>query len=285
MASLLARLRHPFGTPSVVVPVLRLAGVIGGSRGLTSSGLNLSTVAGLIDKAFAIKAAPAVALSINSPGGSPVQSALIAARIRELAAENEKPVLGFVEDVAASGGYWLACAADEIFADPSSIVGSIGVVSAGFGLHEAIGRIGVERRVHTAGDRKWILDPFAPEKTEDVAKLRAVQDEIHDSFKDYVRTRRGDRLASAGETDLFNGEFWTGQMAETLGLIDGIGHLRPVLRARFGDKVRPRVIAPRPGLMRRLRLAGMSPQAGAADLAEGLLTGVEERLYRQRYGL
>ena len=280
MAGLLSRLRHPFGPPDPVVPVLRLTGVISAGRGM-SAGLSLQSLAEQIDKAFAIKAAPAVALAINSPGGSPVQSALIAKRIRDLAAEKQKPVLAFV---AASGGYWLACAGDEIFADASSIVGSIGVISAGFGLHEAIARIGVERRVHTAGTRKSMLDPFAPERADDVARLQALQAEVHESFKAQVRARRGAALEKAGGTDLFTGEFWTGAAALDLGLVDGLGDLRSVVRARFGDKVRLRPIAQRQGLLRRLR-PGLAGGHAPAEMVDGVVTALEERLLWQRFGL
>ena len=242
--------------PPPVVPVVRLTGVIG-SAGTFRRGLNLAAIAGPLQRAFATKRAEAVALAINSPGGSPVQSSLIAQRIRDLAEEKGKPVYAFVEDVAASGGYWLACAADEIYVDRSSIVGSIGVISAGFGFQEFIARYGIERRVHTSGERKLILDPFAPEKSEDVTKLEGIQGDIHDAFRALVRERRGDRL-KADENALFDGEFWTGAKAVDLGLVDGIGHLRPVLRQRFGDKVQLRVVSAERGwLRRRIGLTGL----------------------------
>ena len=286
MTAVWRRLRRPFGPGRPTVPVVRLSGAITGGRGGGGGGLSLASLAGLIEKAFADKSAPAVALAINSPGGSPVQSALIAKHVRALATEKEKPVLAFVEDVAASGGYWLACAADEIFADASSIVGSIGVVSAGFGLHDAIGRLGIDRRVHTAGDRKMILDPFQPERAEDVAKLRALQDEMHETFKAYVRDRRGARLDAAGETNLFNGEFWTGATAHSLGLVDGLGDARSILRARFGPTVRLRAIAPRQGLLRRLRAGGFDGSERLVHAATtGALSAAEDRLLWQRYGL
>ena len=272
--------------PPPVVPVVRLTGVIGGA-GAFRRGLNLAAVAGPLQRAFATKRAAAVALAINSPGGSPVQSALIARRIRDLAEEKGKTVYAFVEDVAASGGYWLACAADEIYADASSIVGSIGVISAGFGFQDLIARFGIERRVHTSGARKLILDPFAPEKAEDVTKLKAIHGEIHEAFRALVRERRGERL-KADEDALFDGEFWTGARALDLGLVDGIGHLRPVLRRKFGDKVQLRVIsAERRWLRRRIGLTDLGTAAWppAEALAEGLLNAAEERALWQRFGL
>jgi signal peptide peptidase SppA len=269
-----ARLR---GVP--VVAVVRLAGVIG-SFGPWRGGLSLAGLAPALERAFAIRGAKAVALAINSPGGSPVQSSLIARRIRALAMEKKLPVLAFAEDVAASGGYWLATAGDEIYADQSSIVGSIGVISAGFGFQEMLQRVGVERRVHTAGSRKSMLDPFRPERPEDVARLEALQREIHDSFKSQVRERRGGRLKGDEET-LFSGEFWSGRRALELGLIDGIGDMRTVLRDRFGDKVRFRLVGAQRGwLMRRLRSSSM-PE----DWARDLIGAVEERALWARFGL
>lgn len=279
--------RLPFGpwrAGRPLVSVVRLSGVIA-PPGPFRSGLSLATVAPLLERAFAPKGQAAVALLINSPGGSPVQSALIARRIRDLAAEKAVPVLAFCEDVAASGGYWLACAADEIFADESSIVGSIGVVSQGFGLHDFIGRHGIERRVHTAGERKVLLDPFQPESVEEVARLKAIQAEIHDSFKALVRSRRAGRLKAA-EDELFSGAFWTGRSALDLGLIDGIGHVRTVLRQRFGDTMRMRLVQGEKRLLRRL---GIGADAAAASWAEALpgaaLAAVEERLTWARFGL
>jgi signal peptide peptidase SppA len=275
---------HPF------VPVVRLTGIIG-AAGTFRRGLNLASVAGPLQRAFSLKRAKAVALSINSPGGSAVQAALIARRIRDLAEEKRKPVYAFVEDVAASGGYWVACAADEIYADASSIVGSIGVVSAGFGFQDFIARYGIERRVHTAGGRKVILDPFAPEKDEDVAKLKSIQGEIHQAFRELVRDRRGGRL-KADETTLFDGEFWTGARSLELGLVDGIGHMRPVMREKLGKSVRLRVVPVERGwLRRRMGLTGAAPESrpqseGLADaLAEGVLAAAEERALWQRFGL
>lgn len=279
-------------TPPPTVPVIRLSGVIGPAGGLRSA-LNLASLAGVIERAFAVPDRAAVVLAVNSPGGSPVQSALIAGRIRQLADEKKVPVLAFAEDVAASGGYWLACAADEIFADESSIVGSIGVVSAGFGFQGLIDRWGVERRVHASGERKARLDPFRPEDPEDVAKLRQIQAEIHDAFKAMVRTRRGDRL-KVPEAELFSGDFWTGRRALDMGLVDGIGDLRSVLRSRFGDKVRLRLLQgeKRWPWRRPFRLEGALdgagpavPQAWAAEAAQGVLAGIEERALWSRFGL
>lgn len=268
-----------FGNKGPVVPVVRLAGAIG-DFGRFSRNLSLASLAGSLEKAFSIKKAPAVALAINSPGGSPVQSALIAQRIRDLAQEKNKKVIGFVEDVGASGGYWLACAADEIFADSSSVVGSIGVISAGFGFQEAIGKLGIERRLYTSGENKSLLDPFGAEKPEEVAKLRDIQHRIHEEFKTLVRERRAG-LLKGEEADLFSGAFWTGREAQELGLVDGIGHMRPVLRKRYGDKVRLRAIVPARGLLRnKLRLDDRT-----SDMPASLLSLVEERLFWQRYGL
>lgn len=258
-----------------LVTVLRLSGAIGmGRRGLSLEGL-----AEDIDRAFAPGGLAAVALAINSPGGSPVQSALIGRRIRALASEKNVPVLAFVEDVAASGGYWLACAADEITADACSIVGSIGVVSAGFGFTGLIDRLGVDRRVHTSGASKAMLDPFRPEREEDVAYLKSIQAEMHDAFKSWVRDRRGARLKGKDD-ELFTGAFWTGATALDLGLVDRLGDLRATLRDRFGDKVDTRVINPPrgPGLGRFIGL-------DARTLADGVADAASERAAFARFGL
>lgn len=262
-----------------VVPVVRLSGVIAAPGLLGSRGLSIDSAAPLLRRAFTMRGAKAVALSINSPGGSPVQSALIAKRIRLLASEKNLPVIAFVEDVAASGGYWLACAADEIIGDSASIVGSIGVISAGFGFQDMIARFGVERRVHTSGDRKSMLDPFRAEKLEDVERLRGLQAEIHDGFKDWVRQRRGTRL-KAEQAMLFSGEFWTGKRCLDLGLIDGIGELRTVLQQRYGAKVHLPLIAPKRSLMQRFGLGSRLEDIGPTTLA-----AIEERLHWQRFGL
>ena len=266
-----------------IVPVVSLNGVIVAGSRFGQRGLSMESTAAVLRRAFNTQGAKAVALSINSPGGSPVQSALIAARIRLLAAEKGLPVIAFVEDVAASGGYWLACAADEIVANPSSIVDSIGVISAGFGFQDLIARIGVERRMHTSGERKAMLDPFQPEKEEDVARLKSLQAEIHDDFKKWVRERRGAKLKGDDAT-IFSGEFWTGRRGLELGLIDGLGDLRSTLQARYGAKVRLPMIATRRSLFARFglgsRVSGRLDEIGPATVA-----AIEERLHWQRFGL
>lgn len=268
LKSLLAKL--PFGPwrkAGPLVSVVRLTGVIG-QGGPLRSGLTLAGVAPLLERAFAPKDQKAVALIVNSPGGSPVQSALIAKRIRDLAEEKKLPVFAFCEDAAASGGYWLACAADEIWADESSIVGSIGVVSSGFGLHGLIERHGIERRLYTAGDKKVLLDPFSPEREDGVAHLKALQADVHEAFKAMVRSRRGTRLTGP-EEELFSGAFWAGRRALALGLIDGLGDIRSVMRGRFGEKVRLRVVQQERGMLRRLGLrAGMGSGYGNAPALE-----------------
>jgi signal peptide peptidase SppA len=273
-----------------VVPVVRLSGIIGVSSPLRP-GLTLSGIARTLDRAFAVPNALAVALAINSPGGSPVQSHLIFKRIRELAAEKNRRVIAFVEDAAASGGYMIACAADEIIADPHSIVGSIGVVGGSFGFDKLIGKIGVERRLYTSGDHKATLDPFLPENPDDVERLKKLQRQIHDSFIALVKSRRGDKL-NGPENDLFSGEYWTGSRGLELGLVDGIGDLRGVLRQRFGDKlVTPLISAERGWLGRRVAgvagsdlLAGM-PGGLAAGFADDLISALEARAMWARFGL
>jgi signal peptide peptidase SppA len=265
-----------------VVPVVRLAGVIGFSTPLRP-GLTLFAIARTLDKAFKQKGIKAIALVINSPGGSAVQSHLIYQRIRQMAAEKKVPVIAFVEDVAASGGYMIACAAEEIVADASSIVGSIGVVGASFGFDEAIKRLGIERRVYTAGEHKVMLDPFQPEKPEDVEHLRAIQKEIHEDFIGLVKTSRGARL-SGPEQSLFSGEYWTGRTALAIGLIDRIGDLRSVLRERFGEEVLTPLISPSRGLLSRLSSASevLGPRVGLAD---DMVSAIETRALWARYGL
>jgi signal peptide peptidase SppA len=260
------------------VAVIRLAGVIG-PLGPWQGGMSLAALARTLERGFAARGLKAVALAINSPGGSAVQASLIAKRIRALAAEKKLPVIAFAEDVAASGGYWLASAADEIYADESSIIGSIGVISAGFGFPELLQRLGVERRVHTAGPRKSMLDPFRPEREDDVARLEALQREVHENFKAQVRTSRGARLRGDEET-LFSGEFWTARRALELGLIDGIGDLRTVLRGRFGENVRLRVVAERAGWLRRRFGFAAAPEWGT-----DLLAAAEARTLWARFGL
>lgn len=289
--SLMARLLPKrFRKDHPLVPVVRLTGAIGMASPLRP-GVALNTCAGALERAFSAPRAVAVAVSINSPGGSPVQSNLIFKRIRALADEKSIPVYTFCEDVAASGGYMLACAGDEIYADPSSIIGSIGVVSSGFGFAEAIGKLGVERRVHTAGERKVILDPFQPEKLEDVKQLIAIQKDIHETFKTLVRERRADALKDT-EKKLFSGEFWAGEKALEFGLIDGLGDLRSVLREKFGEHVRLKVMTQDRGwLKRRLGLRGLIPPFSlfgsdhGFNLAEDALSTIEARALWARFGL
>lgn len=275
-----------FRKSEVTIPVIRLQGVIMAGGSQFRPALNLATVSPLLNKAFADKKAPAVAISINSPGGSPVQSRLIFQRIRDLAEEEDKKVFVFVEDLAASGGYMIAIAGDEIIADPSSIVGSIGVVSAGFGFTELIKKIGVQRRVYTAGKNKVSLDPFQAEKKTDVDHLKTLQADVHKVFVDMVKDRRGAKLADNDE--LFTGLFWSGLKGQELGLVDGLGDMRSFLKDRFGEKMKMRLITMPRGLFGR-RVAGAaagdwtSRIAGAA--AGGLVEAAEERALWGRFGL
>jgi len=264
-----------------VVSVLRFEGVIMPRQ--RRGGVSLASHAAAIEKAFRASGLVAVAMIVNSPGGSPVQSALLYRRIRQLAEEKSVPVIAFAEDVAASGGYWLALAGDEIFSEETSLVGSIGVISAGFGLHQLIGRLGIERRLHTAGERKSLLDPFLPEEASDIARLTALQQDIHQSFKDHVRHRRAGKIDAADEA-LFTGDVLTGRMALDRGLIDGIGEVRAVMRARYGDQVRLRpVVAERRrwSFLGRLPFAAREPFSLIAELADW----VEARLLWARFGL
>ena len=252
-----------FRRGAAVVPVVPLSGTIGAVTPLRP-GMSLSGVAKTLERAFATRNAKAVALVINSPGGSPVQSRQIYLRIRQLAVEKKLPVLVFVEDVAASGGYMIACAGDEIFCDPSSILGSIGVVGGSFGFQELIHKIGVERRLYTAGAHKAMLDPFLPENPDDVARVKSLQREIHAIFIALVKQSRGERLKRADD-ELFTGEYWAGETSVALGLADGIGDLRSTLRARYGDKVKMPVIAPAAGMLSGLlgRRSGRGDDASA----------------------
>ena len=263
-------LKLPFLKSPPTVAVVRLSGAIGtpGQGSLHAAGL-----APVLERAFKRGKPAAVALQISSPGGSPVQSSLIGAHIRRLAEDKDIPVLAFVEDVAASGGYWLAAAADEIYGDDSSLIGSIGVISASFGAHVFLARQGIERRVHTAGESKSMMDPFRPEKEEDVARLKGLLDDIHQNFIAHVRARRGPKLDETAP--LFTGEVWLAARAQELGLIDGIGHLEPVLKARFGDKVKFRRYGPKRSLWSRF----------GARAAQDVLGGIEERAAYARFGL
>ena len=272
-----------------VVPVVRLSGVIGAVTPLRP-GMTLAGVAKMLERAFATRNARAVALVINSPGGSPVQSRQIYVRIRQLASEKKLPVLVFVEDVAASGGYMIACAGDEIYCDPSSILGSIGVVGGSFGLEGLIKKIGVERRLYTAGEHKAMLDPFLPEDPADVARLKAIQREIHAIFIALVKQSRGARLKGAGDA-LFTGEYWAGETSVSLGLADAIGDLRSTLRSRYGEKVLTPVIAPASGLLAGL-LGRRSPGAGSLAVLDGmgglpddLISALETRAIWAKFGL
>ena len=270
-----------FRNPPPLVGVMRLDGVIGRSAGPGRQGLSLDSHERAIAKLFDNSQLKAVALIINSPGGSPVQSALIARRIRDLADEKDLPVIAFCEDVAASGGYWLACAADEIFADENSIVGSIGVISAGFGFVDLIERIGIERRVYATGPRKGMLDPFQDEKTEDIDRLRELHEDIFENFKNHVRRCRGDRLLAADET-LFTGDIWTGRQAVEVGLIDGLAEMRSEMRKRYGDKVKFQRADVRRGLLSRLR-GGMGGRAGVDP--DALIGALDDWAQWKRFGL
>jgi serine protease SohB len=266
-----------------VVPVVRLAGVIGFATPL-KPGLTLSGIARALDRAFKVGGAKAVAVVINSPGGSAVQSHLIFRRIRDLSEETGIPVLAFVEDVAASGGYMIACAADEIICDGSSIVGSIGVVGASFGLHEAIRKLGIERRVYTAGDHKVSLDPFLPENPDDVARLKAIQRDIHEQFIGLVRARRAEKLTGP-EAAMFSGEYWSAKTARDYGLIDQIGDIRSFLRGRFGEDVAMPLVSAERGLFGR-----RTPGVGSGDfaipgLADEIVSAIETRAIWARFGL
>jgi serine protease SohB len=267
-----------------VVPVVRLTGVIGVVTPLRP-GVMLATVARSLERAFSVKRARAVALVINSPGGSPSQSNLICRRIRQLAEEKKIPVIAFIEDVGASGGYMLACAADEIVCDQYSIVGSIGVVGGSFGFPKLMDKLGIERRIYTAGERKVMLDPFEPEKPEDVKRIKAIQKDIHEHFIALVKERRGAKLQGADKT-LFSGEFWTAQKALQFGLVDSIGDIRGLLRERYGEKVRTPLITER-GLFGR-RVPGVNVAemlARQPGLTDDVISALEARALWARYGL
>lgn len=255
-----------------VVNVVRMSGVIAESSRFGGGALNDATLAPLLERAFRKGKPKAVAIALNSPGGSPVQSSLIGARIRRLSEELDIPVYAFCEDVAASGGYWLACAADEIYVDESSIIGSIGVISASFGFHELMQKQGVERRVHTAGEDKSMLDPFRPERPADVKRLKALQKKIHDNFIAHVQTRRGERLA---KKKLFTGEVWVGIDAVQNGLVDGVAHLAPKMKEMFGKDVRLNAFGQKRSLLSRFGLGSSA----------SMLSNVEERIFWSQFGL
>jgi signal peptide peptidase SppA len=277
-----------FRRGTAVVPVVRLSGTIGAVTPLRP-GMSLAGVARTLERAFATRNAKAVALVINSPGGSPVQSRQIYLRIRQLAAEKKLPVLVFVEDVAASGGYMLACAGDEIFCDPSSILGSIGVVGGSFGFQELIKKIGVERRLYTAGAHKAMLDPFKPEDPDDVARVKALQGEIHAIFIALVKQSRGSRLKGA-EDVLFTGEYWAGETSVSLGLADAIGDLRSILRARYGDKVKTPVVTPAAGMLsgllgrKSVGASALGQLDGIGGLPDELISALETRAIWAKFG-
>jgi signal peptide peptidase SppA len=270
-----------------VIPVVRLQGAIAAGNSPMSQTLSLATTAAMIERAFADKRTPAVAFAVNSPGGSAAQSRMIYKRIRDLAGEKNKQVYMFTEDVAASGGYMIAIAGDEIIADPSSIIGSIGVISAGFGFVEAIKKLGVERRVYTAGKNKSVLDPFQPEKKGDIERLKSMQLDIHKVFIDMVKERRGDKLAD--NPDLFTGAFWAGEKAKELGLVDHVGDMRSFLKERYGKKTELRLIQPQRNIFGRRQATGVigkiDAEAVSAAAASGLASALDERTLWARYGL
>tara|TARA_B110000196_G_C21044224_1_gene614009 strand:- start:252 stop:1064 length:813 start_codon:yes stop_codon:yes gene_type:complete len=266
-----------FFSKDINIPTLRLSGVIG-QAGIARSGLTIAGIDKLIIKLFSDKKAPAVALIINSPGGSPTQSSLIAEKIINLAKEKEKKVIAFVEDVAASGGYWLACAADEIYLDSNSIVGSIGVISPGFGFVDLIKKIGIERRVYTSGKSKSFLDPFKDEKKEDIDRLKNIQEQIHDNFIEYVKSRRGTKLSASHEEEVFSGLFWVGKKGVELGLADGIGSINSVIEKKFGKKAKIKLIDQKKSFLQKR----FSSSIQNYDI---IIDRLEEMVLWSRYGL
>ncbi len=270
-----------FFSKSVNIPTLRLSGVIG-QAGALKSGLNLNSLDKLIEKLFSEKKSPVVALIINSPGGSPTQSSLIAEKIIEKSKQKKKKVIAFVEDVAASGGYWLACAADEIFIDQNSIIGSIGVISPGFGFVELIKKLGIERRVYTSGKSKSFLDPFKLEKKDDIKRLKVIQEQIHDNFILHVKKRRGSRLNKNKINEIFSGLFWVGQKAVDLGLVDGIGSIQTVVRDRFGENAKIKVVEQKRSFIQRKLSSSFSTSLIDTDR---LIEKIEEKSLWARYGL
>ena len=265
-----------FFSKDINIPTLRLTGVIG-QAGIARSGLTIAGIEKLVDKLFSDKKAPAVALIINSPGGSPTQSSLIAEKIINLAKEKNKKVYAFVEDVAASGGYWLACAADEIYLDLNSIVGSIGVISPGFGFVDLIKKIGVERRVYSSGKSKSFLDPFKEEKKEDIDRLKSIQEQIHENFIEYVKSRRGLKLLSLAEDEIFSGLFWVGKKGVDLGLADGIGSINQIIREKYGNKAKIKIIDQKKSFLQKR----LSSSINNNDIFNRL----EEMIMWSRYGL
>ena len=271
-----------FGKGKPIVPVLRFEGIIGTGGGIGKGKINAENLETNIKKAFSESNPSAVAIIINSPGGSPVQSSLIYQRVRYLADKKDVPVLVFIEDVAASGGYWLSCVGDEIFADKSSIVGSIGVISASFGFTEAINKLGVERRVYTTGKSKGSLDPFKPEKKEDIQRLKIIQEQIHENFISYVKDRRGSKLNKKFEKEIFSGLFWVGKKAITLGLADGLGSIDDVLKTKYGKKIEIKIIDQKKSFIQR-KLSSAYPSSLLNT--EELINSIEEKALWSRYGL
>ena len=265
-----------FFSKDINIPTLRLTGVIG-QAGIARSGLTIAGIEKLVDKLFSDKKAPAVALIINSPGGSPTQSSLIAEKIINLAKEKNKKVYAFVEDVAASGGYWLACAADEIYLDLNSIVGSIGVISPGFGFVDLIKKIGVERRVYTSGKSKSFLDPFKEEKKEDIDRLKSIQEQIHENFIEYVKSRRGSKLLSSAEDEIFSGLFWVGKKGVDLGLADGIGSINQIIREKYGNKAKIKIIDQKKSFLQKRLSSSIN--------SDDIFNRLEEMIMGSRYGL
>ena len=266
-----------FFSKSITIPALRLTGVIG-QAGFMRSGLSLTSLDKLINKLFSDKKAPAIALIINSPGGSPTQSSLIAKKITDLAKKKNKKILAFVEDVAASGGYWLACTADEIYLDQNSIVGSIGVISPGFGFVDLIKKIGIERRVYTSGKSKSFLDPFKEEKTEDIERLKKIQEQIHDNFISYVKSRRGNKLNENNLEEIFSGLFWVGQKGIDLGLADGLGSINEIIENKFGKKAKIKIIDQKKSFLQRRFSSSLID-------SDAVLQKIEEKALWSRYGL
>ena len=254
------------------IPVVRLDGVIGSSGQFGSGGLEDSGLSSVLEKAFSFSRAKAIALIVNSPGGSPTQSSLIASRVRRLSDEKNLPVFCFCEDVAASGGYWLACAGDEIYANENSIIGSIGVISSGFGFYEFISKQGIERRIYTSGKEKSMLDPFKPEQKSDVARLKLIQKAIHHNFKTYVELRRGNKVQ---DKNIFTGEFWEARRALELGLIDGLGNLETVLRDKYGENIEFKYVSRKKPLIARL----------SRSFSDSIISTVMNRIYFSRYNL
>ena len=269
-----------FGS-SLTIPTLRLTGVIG-MRGGLRSGMTFENISRLIDKLFSDKKSPAVALIINSPGGSPTQSSLIASKIIKLSKEKNKKVYAFVEDVAASGGYWLACAAHEIYIDNNSVIGSIGVISPGFGFVELIKKLGIERRVYTSGKSKSFLDPFKKEKAEDIKRLKEIQEQIHENFISYVKKRRGKKINAKKNNEVFSGLFWVGKKGIDLGLADGIGSINDILKEKYGKKIKIKIIDQKKSFLQKRLSSSISNFSLDPNQ---IIDAVEEKTFWSRYGL